>query len=34
MLVVAAFFGVWTFTKPLIVPDEAAVEETKAGEGH
>jgi hypothetical protein len=34
MLVVAAFFGVWTFTKPLIVPDEAPEEETKAGEVH
>ena len=32
MLVVAAFFGVWTFTKPLIVPDEAPAEEKPAGE--
>jgi len=31
MLVVAAFFGVWTFTKPLVVPDELP-EETTAGE--
>jgi hypothetical protein len=31
MLVVAAFFGVWTFTKPLVVPDELP-EDTTAGE--
>jgi hypothetical protein len=30
MLLVAAFFGVWTFTKPLVVPDE--VPETEADE--
>lgn len=30
MLVLAAFFGVWTFAKPLVVPDE--VPETEADE--
>jgi hypothetical protein len=34
MLVLAAFFGVWTFTKPLIVPDEVPAEEKPAGEVH
>jgi hypothetical protein len=31
MLVVAAFFGTWTFMRPLIVPEELP-EETAAGE--
>ncbi|MCS7480033.1 hypothetical protein ACFFQW_07625 [Umezawaea endophytica] len=34
MLVLAAFFGVWTFTKPLIVPDEVSAEEEPAGGAH
>jgi hypothetical protein len=34
MLVVAAFFGVWTFTKPLVVPDELPAEEKPAGGAH
>jgi hypothetical protein len=33
MLVVAAFFGVWTFTKPLVVPDSLP-EETKPEGAH
>jgi drug/metabolite transporter (DMT)-like permease len=31
MLVVAAFFGVWTFTKPLVVPDELPEETEPEG---
>ncbi len=31
MLGLAAFFGVWTFTKPLVIPEEV-VEEKPAGE--
>ncbi|WNV90124.1 hypothetical protein [Umezawaea sp. Da 62-37] len=34
MLVLSAVFAVWTFTKPLVVPEDVATEEKPAGEVH